>query len=58
MTLRLALGVSSNGFRGFMSRKTIKVRIPETMRVRLNIRQRIAQNHIKGLVLRGGLSNG
>lgn len=58
MTLRLALGMSSNGFLGLMLRKMIKVAIPEKIRVRLNIRQSTAPNHITGFVLLGGLSNG
>ena len=51
--MRLALGVSNAGILGFMDRKMIKVATPNKIRIRLNIKQRIAQHHINRLVRRG-----
>ena len=45
--------MSNNGYRGLMTRKVIKVATPKKMRIRQNMRHRIALHHITGLVRRG-----
>lgn len=53
MVLRFAFGVSNTGVLGLMTKKIIKVAIPKKIRIRLNIRHRVAQHHIRMLVWRG-----